>query len=481
MKNSSLQTHAILSSLFAGFAFISPAWGKTIPNYATANLVLGQPNFTSTSQLTTVTGLGGPNAVAMDPITHKIFVTDSSNNRVLRYGSADSLTDGVPAEAVLGQANFTTFLNPSPPNNKSMSWPTALFVDHQGRLWVIDSENHRVLGFDNASAIPSNSPATRLYGQPNFSTKTPGTAAEKLNFPYSAWVDRSDRLWIADGDNNRVLRFDAVSNKPNGAPANGVLGQENFTTSAGISSMDGMVSPRGVAISPSGALFVSCVGDHRILRFDGAAALGNGANASAVLGQENFTATASGLSAVKMNYPYGLTVTPDDSLWVCDSSNHRLIRFDQASSKTNGAAATGVIGQPDFSTNAASTTAQGLKSPASNPFVDSTGSLWVSDSTNNRVLRFPADASRPVVELITKVKKKPVTKKSVTLQGTASDPNGISLVQYQVNQGKLKIATGTTAWKLKTKLKKGKNKVTVIATDPWGDASVKKIIKIKRK
>ena len=45
--------------------------------------------------------------MTVDPTTGKVFVADQTNNRVLRFASALVLANGAPAEAVLGQANFT--------------------------------------------------------------------------------------------------------------------------------------------------------------------------------------------------------------------------------------------------------------------------------------------------------------------------------------------------------------------------------------
>jgi sugar lactone lactonase YvrE len=469
-------------SLLAGLAIAATAFGKTIPNYAAADLVLGQTNFTSNLRPSppNAASLKGPTSVIVDPVTRKVFVADQLNHRVLRYSNVAALTNGAAAEVVLGQVDFTTSANPSPPNERSMNSPASLFLDRLGRLWVSDLSNNRVLMFSSAAVIGSNSAANRVFGQLGFTTNTQTVSAEGMYGPTGVWVDANDRLWVADSENSRVLRFDNISNKASGAVADGVLGQSDFTTRRGGSGASKFRNPVSITVSPTGVLFVADGGNNRVLRFNNGATLGNGASADAVFGQPDFTSTADGISAVQMSSPFGLTVTPDDSLWVSDFSNSRVIRFDEASSKPSGSAATGVIGQPDYNSNTASTSTQGLSSPAYNPFVDTTGSLWVPDYGNNRVLRYPAVATLPTVAVAGKFKK-PTSKKKITLKGTANDPNGISLVQYKIGKGPLKPAVGTTAWQITTPLKKGKNTITIIATDPWGDVSVNKVIKIKRK
>lgn len=172
-------------------------------------------------------------------------------------------------------------------------------------------------------------------------------------------------------------------------------------------------------------------------------------------------------------------ITPDDSLWVADSENNRLLRFNNASTKPTGAAADGVLGQPDFTSNLSASTRRGLVYPNIKPFVDAKGCLWIADSGNNRVLRFSPDATPPllVVTAPGKITKKP----KLTFKGTATDAYGISKVEYRIGKGPLKLATGTTAWSFTTKLVKGKNTITVIATDEDGIASPSRVIKITRK
>lgn len=484
----------ITTILFAGLTLVSLAAGQTIPNYTAANLVLGHTSFTSYTSALTATGLNNPAAVVVDPVTRKVFVSDAGNNRVLRYGNADALANGAPAETVLGQVDFTTSDTYSPLTAKSMHGPAGLFLDHSGRLWVADTGNHRVLMFISPTTIGNTSDADRVYGQPNFTTQDPATTAAGMRSPCGVWVDASDRLWVADTNNNRVLRFDDISNKPNGAAADGVLGHTDFISSTISDRATGRTyAPFSLAVSQSGALFVALENINCVLRFNNAATLGNGPDASAVFGQPDFSSSGFGCSEVRMNEPRGLTVTVDDSLWVCDSGNARVIRFDQASSKPSGSAATGVIGQPNLLTGGyryRATTAQGLSFPSISPFVDSTGSLWVTDYLDSRVLRYPASPiiiDPPVVDktspLLTVSGKVPVStaKKSITLNGKASDASGIKSVQYSLGTGKLKTATGTTKWQLKVNLMKGKNTLTIIATDMVGNVSGRKVFKITRK
>jgi sugar lactone lactonase YvrE len=454
------------------------AYGKTIPNFAEADLVLGKPDFvTATSPVRNSFSLRDPLAVAIDPVSGKVFVSDRGDQRILRYANASALTNGVGAEAIFGQTSFST--GTLGVSDSLLNNPTGMFLDRRGRLWVADTTNNRVLVYEAASYRNSQA-ADRVYGQPNFTTSSSATSASKMDRPYGVCVDANDNLWVGDYGNNRVLKFSAISTKGSGAAADNVLGQPTFLTNTGATTATKMDGPVGVTVSSTGTLYVGGGGGHRVLSFNNAAALGNGAAASGVLGQLDFTSNASGLSATKFSSPYGVWITQDDALWVSDYGNNRILRFDAASTKANGAAANGVVGQPNFDANPPGLKSRTLDSSLFSLFVDPAGSLWVPDSGNRRVLRFPADVTLPLLTLTTVVPKSTKAKK-LTLNGTASDANGVALVQFKVNAGPLQTATGTTAWQIKPALKKGKNTITLFATDSVGNVSLSTVLKTKRK
>ena len=460
----------------------SHAAGKTVPNNAAADLVLGQPDFvTRLTGVTNASSLSTSTSVVVDPMSRKVFVGDEDGDRVLRYSSVSALMNGASAEAVFGQARFSGETFNDPTAELGMADPDGLFLDRKGRLWVADASNNRVLMFEAAVFRGTQPFPDVVLGQNSSTTTASGTTATTMNNPKGVWLDASDRLWVADAGNNRVLRFDAISTKSAaGATANGVLGQVNFTTGTASNSASRLQFPTSVAVSPSGSLFVTNQLGNRVFRFDAAAGKPPGSNADAVLGQASFATTTPGFSATQMDFPRGLTVTADDALWVCDSNNNRVIRFDQASTKASGSPATGVVGQADFTTKTLGVTSQKLENPAFHPFVDGAGALWVPDMDNNRVLRFPADETLPLLAVTTVLSGSTKAKK-LTLDGTASDAYGVVLVQFKVNAGPLQTAVGTTTWQAKPALKKGRNTITLFATDSVGNVSVNKVIKIRRK
>ncbi len=355
-----------------------------------ADLVLGQKDFVSSAPGAGPDSLFAPTDVAIDPLTRKLFVADIANNRVLRWGRVDSLTSGQPAEAVFGQPDMESTGAATAANR--MNFPTAIAIDKAGRLWVADALNNRVLRIDSAGFRPSGSPADGVLGQPNFTSNGSGLARDSMNYVRGIAVDDAGHLWVADQSNQRVLRFDDAASKPNGAKADGVLGQPDFTTFHDTLAQNSFLLPRGLTVDSHGRLYVADSYGCRVLRFDDAAAKPNGGNADGVLGEPDFDTLNPGVSQSSMAQPWGVEVDASGRLYVSEDAGSRVTWFDSAYAKPNGANADGVLGEPDFVTNTGGTAKNLLSSPWGACIDPVQNTLWVADASNNRVLRFTASS-----------------------------------------------------------------------------------------
>ncbi len=375
--------------LFAVVVLAVPAAGQwTIDQ--NADLVLGQKDFVSSAYGAGADSLFAPTDVAIDPLTRKLFVADIANNRVLRWRRVDSLVSGESAEAVFGQPDMETTAGVTAVDR--LNFPTAIAFDKEGRLWIADALNNRVIRIDSAGFKPSGAPANGVLGQPDFTSNTPGLAQDSMNYVRGIAVDDAGHLWVADQSNARVLRFDNAASKPNGANADGVLGAVDFTTFIDSVGPNSFLLPRGLVVDPQGRLYVADSWGNRVLRFDNAAAKANGANADGVLGQPDFVSAGGGVSQSQMAQPWGVELDPSGRLYVSEDVGNRVTWFDSAYAKPNGANADGVFGEPDFVTDSAVAAQNGLAEPWGTCVDPVTNTLWVADAANNRVLRFTASS-----------------------------------------------------------------------------------------
>ena len=189
----------------------------------------------------------------------------------------------------------------------------------------------------------------------------------------------NDVLYVLD-NGNRILRFNNASTKTNQPNADGIIGQTNYTIGTSGNSSSKFYMPQLIYIDGNGNLWVPDQGNNRVLKFSDVNSKPTDGTAAAdlVLGQADFTSIATGTSTSSMNSPNGVCVR-GTTVWVSDTWNNRVLRFDNPT--TNGAAANGMLG---FTSQSGPT-----QNKFEMPFdldIDGDGNLYVSDY--NRILIF---------------------------------------------------------------------------------------------
>jgi sugar lactone lactonase YvrE len=230
------------------------------------DLVLGQPDLVTVSPGTSATKMSEPLGVFVDAADN-LWVADYLNHRVLKFANASSLTNGAAATTVLGQQTLDSKIPLTVASDTNLAGPSAVTVDGAGRLWVADTLNSRVLRFDRAASLANGSAATAVLGQPNFSTSSYGTTAQKMEHAFGVLLDPHGTLYVSDFGNHRVLVFRNAARKANGAPADRVIGQPDFTTGTGGTTERSLYGPAFMAFDRAGHLWVAATSNERVLRF----------------------------------------------------------------------------------------------------------------------------------------------------------------------------------------------------------------------
>ncbi len=400
MKNKNL-LFIILMFLLSVFSL--KMYSQIADNPSAAS-VLGQTDMVSKLSGTSATALKGPNGVAVDQNTGKVFVVDRSNHRVLRYASEQALANGATAEAVFGQPDFTTATFGLAANK--MNNPIGVTISYTGTMWISDFSNNRILRFDNASAKESGADADGVLGQADFTSNLSTTAQNITGGPVGIALDLQGNLWISEFNKHRVTRYDNAAAKANGANADAVFGQADFTTSASATSATGMKSPNSVYVDKQGRLWVADNGNFRVLRFDNALTKANGAAADGVLGQTDFTTAVSAVTRSGFSSLRFVAGDASGRLFVIQEASNRITIYENAASKANGADADFIWGQADYTTGTAANppTDKSFNTPRAMWIDELNSRVWVADYNNNRVLRFNASVVvEPSLELTSPV------------------------------------------------------------------------------
>ena len=279
-----------------------------------ADVVLGQPDFYNCNygKVTPFNvNLAGGLAIDRTIRPNRVFLLDANNNRVLgleRLGISSAtgkpatseqdcpegesllLTPGkLEPKVILGQpgphtsaangdATMQAFPGKAPAGRSSLAvsrsgaispGETVVFVnlavDAHHNLYVPDCYNNRVLMYRDPFDPKNDTAADAVWGQSgDFTTHEPnkggiGPGSLHLRDIMGIDVDAAGALWIADAQNNRVLRFtrDAVTGLPR-RQADFVLGQKDFRSIGGrkADELDHLILPVGVRVDQDGNVYV---------------------------------------------------------------------------------------------------------------------------------------------------------------------------------------------------------------------------------
>ena len=251
------------------------------------------------------------NVYVADRRNYRVQKFDSKGKFIRKWGSRISSYSGVCSSAIAGK-----FLHPH-----------GIAVDSENNVWVSDNRIHRVQKFDNdgnfllcfggkIDPTPTSSVPCR------WPTRASCTAAYdgKFRKPGQIAVDSSDNVYVVDGGNARIQKFDKNGNF--------LLkwGKRNTSCSGASRKTSGCLGtfhyPLGIAIDSDDNVYISDPFVHRIQKFtsSGTFILQWGVPHKLSDGKEG--------PAGGMYYPHGLSVDAADNIYVADKENQRILVFD---------------------------------------------------------------------------------------------------------------------------------------------------------
>ena len=212
---------------------------------------------------------------------------------------------------------------------------TDIANDASGNVWVADGNNNRIVEFSGEGTF------VRAVG-------SEGTENGKFKRPEGVEVDSKGNVWVSDTNNNRIEEFSAE----------GV-----FLHSCGSTQLN---LPEGLAADSSGNIYVADAGNNRVDKFN-----------SECVYQRSFGEYGSGEG--KFYHPNDVAIDSKGNIWVTDLYNYRIEEF---SSSYVFMRSVGGYGSGNGQFNQAKYLAIGSQQQE--------GDIWVADQANKRVEIFSA-------------------------------------------------------------------------------------------
>jgi DNA-binding beta-propeller fold protein YncE len=259
-----------------------------------------------------------------------------------------------------------------PADQALLNFPTALAIDRAGHLYIADTLNHRVRRVDAMTGVIT---TVAGLGQPRCSGDG-GLAVEAgLNEPAALAVSEEGVLYIADQNNNRVRGLDLATGVIKTVAGTGMA---EYNGDGMAATETGLAGPSGLDLAPDGTLYIADSFNGRIRVLDPETGLirtvaGDG-------GEYRYQGSDESPST-SLSRPSGITLDEEGNLYVTDSDNHLVRRWDRITGRIERVAGIGVARYGGDGGAA-------LEAGLSYPFgivMDRAGHVLVTDTFNHRI------------------------------------------------------------------------------------------------
>ena len=310
--------------------------------------------------------LSDPFGVAVDAIGN-LYIADTSNHRIRKVDTSGIIAT-VAGNGIEGHSG-----DGGPATSAALNTPIGVAVDMTGNLYIADAFNNRIRKVNAAGVITT----VAGNGDARFSGDHAAATSASLSAPFGVAVDKSGNLYIADTSNQRIRKVDSSGTITTIAGS----GTEGFSGDGGAATQASLNFPSGVTVDRAGNLFITDQSNHRIRKVN----TGGVITTVAGNGDAGFSGDHAAATSASLNLPIGTAVDAAGTLYIADTSNHR-IRKVSADGMVTTVAGNGIGG---FSGDGSAATRATLNSP-SGVAVDSAGNLYIADSSNNRIRKLNA-------------------------------------------------------------------------------------------
>src|SRR5437867_1489286 len=255
----------------------------------------------------------------------------------------------------------------------TLNFPSAAVADSKGNLYIADTFNHRVRRVDAATGTIwtlAGTGTARFAGDGGPATKA------MLNEPVALALDEQrDLLYIADLANYRVRVVDLDTGRITTYAGNGEREYDGDGHKAVHAALSG---PSGLALDTEGTLYIADTFSGRIRKIDLATrtistVAGDGTEYR-YQGMHNEFSTS-------LARPTGIALAADGALYITDSDNHLIRKWNPKTKIITGIAGNGTA---QFAGDSGPAHACSLNYPFG-AAVDQAGHLYIADTFNHRI------------------------------------------------------------------------------------------------
>ncbi|HEY1860823.1 MAG TPA: hypothetical protein VGG61_10735, partial [Gemmataceae bacterium] len=313
------------------------------------------------------TKLNGPFGVASDKAGN-FYVVEMLGLRVRRIDNKGVCT------IIGGTGEKGSGGDGGPALKAEFDGPHSLVATPEGDIYLADTWNNRVRKIDGKTGVITTVAGT---GEKGYSGDGGPAVKAKFGGVYCvALNDRGERLYVADLDNRRIRVVDLKTGMVETIAGNG---EKGVPEDGAVATKAPLIDPRAVAVDAKENVYILERGGHALRVVDAKGKI------RTVVGTGKAGAIGDGGDAkgATLNGPKHLCIDKDGRVIIADTENHLIRKYLPNEGKIVRVAGTGTKGNA------------GLGGPPEKAELDQphgvyvapNGTLYITDSSNHRVLR----------------------------------------------------------------------------------------------
>jgi sugar lactone lactonase YvrE len=254
--------------------------------------------------------------------------------------------------------------------------PSGVVADKHNNLYIADNDNNRIRRVDAITGIITTIAGNGSYG---FAGDGGPAISASLKAPTGIAIDATGNLYIADYYNCRIRKVDIATGFITTIAGNGSVG---YSGDGGPAVSATIWLPTGVAVDGSNNVYIADLANSRVRKVDAITGIISTVAGNGIAG---FSGDGGLAISAELYEPYGISVDAAKNLYITDYGNNNIRKLATSTGIISTVAGTGIQGYngdglPGLSTNLTAPT--GIT-------VDIFGNLYIAD-LSQRVLRMDA-------------------------------------------------------------------------------------------
>lgn len=299
-----------------------------------------------------------------------LYVCETTNHCIRRV---DLKTGIISTVAGIGrQVGYSG--DGGPATEAKLNEPYEVRFDADGNMFFVEMKNHVIRRVDAKTRNISTVGGT---GQPGFSGDGGSATSAQFKQPHSIVLDGKGGLYVCDIGNHRIRKIDLATGIVTTAAG---TGEREPTPDGAMIAGTALNGPRALDVLPNGDFVLALREGNAVYQIQWQA--GQYRHLAGVGGPNGYSGDGGPARQAKLAGPKGVAIAPDGDIYLADTESHtvRVIRQGTQIIETvvgDGQQGDGPDGPP-------------MTCRLNRPhgvFVDAEGTLYIGDSSNNKVRR----------------------------------------------------------------------------------------------